>query len=127
VQQSLLSAHPDANVRVYAIWLPIFPDDARETVPAGAFTDRRVVQWWDQEKLVGRWYAQRMRDMERRLAQGSIDVGGTVLWDAYVVYGPDARWNGAPTGLHRWGRPILATRASLNDAFDTLVNAAGSK
>jgi hypothetical protein len=125
VQQSVLDAHPDAKVRVYAIWLPIFDADVRQSWPADAFSDERVVQWWDQDTRVGRWYAPHMRDMEPRLATGSVDVGGTILWDAYVVYGPEATWNDASTSVYRWGRPILATRETLSTAVDKLVNTGG--
>lgn len=122
MQESLLDAHPDADLRVYAIWFSMYPTDLRERWPAGVLTDARVVHWWDEEKRVGRWYGQRMRDMEDRLAPGAANVGGTILWDAYLVYGPEAQWNDAPTGLRRWGRPIFATREAFDEVVGNLVN-----
>ena len=113
----MLENNPGARIAVYAIWMPIFPDDAADRWPAEALTDRRVVHWWDGEKRVGRWFAQRMRDLEPELAPGSIDVGGTILWDAYLVYGPGRQWNDSASGVHRWGRPILGTREHLEQAF----------
>ena len=113
MQQNVLEKNPNAPIAVYAIWMPIFPDDARDRWPADGLTDGRVVHWWDQEKSTGRWYAQRMRELEPRLAPESIDVGGTILWDAYVVYGPGVEWSDSASGVDRWGRPILATREYL--------------
>lgn len=121
MQTSLLDAHPDAHIRVYAIWFNMYPTDLRERWPADVLTDRRVVHWWDEEKLVGRWYAPRMRAMEDSLAPGSRGVGGTILWDAYLVYGPGARWNDAPAGLRKWGRTILRTREPFRDTVEQLA------
>ena len=120
-QESLLEAHPQADLRVYAVWFNMFPTDLRERWPADALTDRRVVHWWDEEKRVGRWYAQQMDDIKDRLAPGARDAGGTILWDAYLVYGPDARWDETPSGLRRWGRPIFATRESLEEEVGRLL------
>jgi hypothetical protein len=47
--------------------------------------------------------------------------GTPILWDSYLVYGPDARWEDAPTGLRRWGRTILKTQDGLSKAVDDLV------
>lgn len=121
----MLDAHPDADLRVYAIWFAMYPTDLRERWPADVLTDARVVHWWDEGKQVGRWYAQRMGDIRDRLAPGASDAGGTILWDAYLVYGPDARWDDAPTGLRRWGRPIFATREPFGEVVGSLVSTAG--
>jgi hypothetical protein len=121
VQESVLQTHPDANLRVYAIWFAMYATDLRERWPSNILTDARVRHWWDEDKQVGRWYAERMRQMEERLAPGSAALGGTILWDSYLVYGPDARWDDAPSDLRRWGRPIFATRDSLIEALDAAV------
>ena len=102
----------------------MYPDDARERWSADLLTDRRVTPWWDEEKSVGRWYGERMREMEDRRAPGARDLDGPILWDAYLVYGPEAKWNDTPTGLRRWGRTILATREPFLETFQTLVDAA---
>lgn len=122
MQQEILGKNPNASIAVYAIWMPIFPDDARARWPVDALTDRRVSHWWDDEQRVGRWYAQRMRDLAPRLAPGSIDVGGTILWDGYVAYGPGTQWSDSGAGVHRWGRPILATREHLQGVIAQLAN-----
>lgn len=104
----------------------MWPTDRRETWPADVLTDRRVVHWWDEEKRVGRWYAPQMDEIADRLAPGAPAAGGTILWDAYLVYGTDARWDEAPTGLRRWGRPIYATKESLEEAVGNLLNTTGT-
>ena len=62
----------------------------------------------------------------RALDKHAVACGGGVnhrlgLWDAFLVYGPESRWDAAPTGLRRWGRTILATRDALREAVEGLV------
>jgi hypothetical protein len=119
----LLDKYPDADVRVYAVWFSMYPTDARDRWPGDVLTDRRVVHWWNEDRRVGRWYAPRMRAMADRLAAGSEGMGGAILWDAYLVYGRDAEWTDAPSGLRRWGRPIFATREPFSETVGNLVKA----
>jgi hypothetical protein len=117
VQEELLDKHPDANVRVYAIWFSMFGTETRDDWPADVLTDSRVTHWWDEGKTVGRWYMPRIEEMRETMSPQSAGFAGNVLWDAYLVYGPDARWDAAPTGLRRWGRTILKTQDGLREAF----------
>ena len=52
-------------------------------------------------------------------APQSIDIDGDVLWDAYLIYGPDARWDGdqPPPGVISWGSTILLTRETFQSAL----------
>ena len=118
----MLDKHKDADVRVYAIWFSMFGDERRDDWPADLLTDRRVTHWWDEGKTVGRWYMPRIGQMRETMSAQSTGFAGNVLWDAYLVYGPEARWEDPPTGLRRWGRTILRTQNGLRDAFTAVVN-----
>jgi len=59
-------------------------------------------------------------DLLQKLTADSAWAGGDVLWDAYLLYGSDARWDDAPTHLIHWGRTIVAARQSLRDDFAKL-------
>ena len=126
MQEELLAKHGDADVRVYAVWFSMYPTDLRERWPADVLTDRRVVHFWDEPKNVGRWYAEREKDIESRVAPDSSGLGQPVLWDAYLVYGRESRWDEAPTELHRWGRTILSTKESLGEAAESLLQGANT-
>jgi hypothetical protein len=118
----VLDVRKESDLRVYAIWFSMYPTDLRERWPADVLTDPRVVHWWDDERAVGRWYAERAEKMASELAPGASPLGGTILWDAYLVYGPESRWDeGGPTDLRRWGRTILQTREPLQQVMDALV------
>lgn len=121
MQQELLEKQRAADLRVYAVWFSMYPTDRRENWPPDVLTDHRITHWWDEEKAVGRWYMQRTPDMQAALAPGSSGFAGDVLWDAYIVYGPDATWETGPAHLRRWGRTILRTRDELRAAFDAVL------
>jgi hypothetical protein len=122
VQEDILTKHKDADLEVYAIWFSMYPTDLRERWPAEILTDPRVVHYWDDAKNVGKWYGDRFREMESSVAPNSSGLGAPVLWDAYLVYGPEARWDEAPTGLRRWGRTILRTQDALRQSVDDVLS-----
>ena len=118
MQEELVKTHKDSNLRIYAVWFSMYPGDAPERWPSTALPDRRVRHYWDEEREVGEWYASRMDGMRDKLVPHSKGVEPPVLWDAYLVYGPEARWEDAPTGLRRWGRTILHTKEELLKALE---------
>ena len=90
---------------VYAVWFSMVPGDRRERWPDDLLTDRRVVHLWDEERLVGKVFGERV----------TRNQPGLVEWDAWILYGPDSTWgSGAPpTQRLGWGRTIVATRDEL--------------
>ncbi len=80
MQHEILAASPKANVRIYAVWFNMLPNDSRGKFPTDLLTDSRVTQFWDENHWVGTAFA--------RLA----DWHKGVLWDAYFLYGPEASW-----------------------------------
>jgi len=65
--------------------------------------DRRVRHFWDEQKVVGRWFA----------AQAGWEEGD-VMWDVYFLYGPGAEWSETP------GEPI-AHAGTIEDEAAELV------
>lgn len=120
MQTQLLTRYPKANLRVYADWFSMMPADSRAKWSAGLLTDSRVIHRWDEGKLAGRWFATRTAGVQPQLAAGSAWNDGDVLWDAYLLYGADARWDDAPTGLIHWGRTIVAGRDTLKGDLETI-------
>ena len=119
MQTELLAKYPKADLRVYAVWFNMYPGDARAKWPPSLLTDARVIHRWDEGKLVGIWYGDRTAAMRSQLAAGS-SWNGQILWDSYLLYGTDATWTNAPTGLIRWGRTIVAGREPLRQDFERL-------
>ena len=124
MQTELLQKYPRANLRVYAVWFNMMPADARAKWPANLLPDSRALHRWDEPKAAGTWYGPRTDGMKSQLAPGSAWRNGDILWDAYLLYGTDARWDDAPTRLIHWGRTIVAGRDTLKADFEMLF---GSK
>ena len=120
MHNELLAKYPKADVRVYAIWFGMFPGDARDKWPAELLTDIRVMHRWDEPKAVGMFFGSNKAKLQPRLTADSNGAGGDVLWDSYLLYGPDARWDGFPTGLRQWGRTIVAARGTLAKEFERI-------
>lgn len=121
MQEALLDKHSDADLRIYAVWFSMYPTDRRENWPSDVLTDPRVVHWWDEGKVIGRWYMEQIADMQAARAPASAGYAGDILWDAFMVYGPDAKWDAAPTDLRKWGRTILGTSDDLKAEFERVV------
>lgn len=114
---NLLEQQPAAELRVYAVWYAMIPFDAASRVPVELFDDPRVVQYWDRERSLGRWYGTHP------------DYGAdpsSVWWDTYVLYGPESRWIGAPTHRINLGYTIVETREELRASLAPLLAPAPS-
>jgi len=120
VQTELLDKYRQANLRVYAVWFSMMPADSRAKWPPSLLTDSRVIHRWDAPKTIGRWYAPQTPEMRAQLSDGSTWSDRDILWDAYLLYAPDAMWNDTPTGLIRWGRTSwLDVTASARISIDS--------
>jgi hypothetical protein len=119
VQQTLLDGNTGAPVRVYAIWFNMYPGDARDRWHSNLLPDGRVVHFWDETESVGRLFAGAVQRLAVRRAPQSIDLEGDVLWDAYLLYGRDARWEAddTPADVISWGAPILLTQETFQRDF----------
>ena len=120
MQTELLQKYPHANLRVYAVWFSMMPADSRTKWSANLLTDSRVLHRWDEPKALGTWFAPRTDAIAPQLAPGAAWGNGAILWDAYLLYGADARWDEAPASLIHWGRTIVAGRETLKADFEKL-------
>jgi hypothetical protein len=112
VRKEILDADPRADLRVIAVWFPNIEGDVRDAWPASLLDDPRVVHLWEEGQDIGRWYGTRTRPGQ-----------DWTEWDAFFVYGPEARWSGGPPQHLAWGRTIIREREKLRQA----VQASGSR
>jgi hypothetical protein len=106
VQNELLEKHPTAGLQVYVVWFSMIATDARAAWrwTGNVMSDSRVVHFWDDQKVVGRWFAQQETPAQ-------IDAG--IVWDTYFLYGPEAEWVAKP-------EPLISSGATVLDEYDTL-------
>jgi hypothetical protein len=111
VQSEILKAHPQARLRVYAIWVNKQVGDARSRWDAAGLTDPRVVHLWDAKDVSGAWLVGNVQGY-----QGSD-------WDTYLLFGPEATWTSQPTPLRSSGAPVFDRIGQLSQALDPLLTA----
>lgn len=104
MQSRILQRYADADLRVYVVWLPVMPLDARFDV-ADLVVDRRAAHFWDNEQRV----SEALGD-----AYGS---PGRLVWDAFFVFGPDATWELGPPDPVATGSPVVEHMATLESAL----------
>lgn len=105
MQKEILEENPSANVHVYVVWFSMLRTDARSMWRWGghALTDRRVSHFWDEQKLVGRRFAEMTPD----------EAVNHFIWDAYYLYGPEAQWDAQPA-------PLISNGGTVREKFDEL-------
>ncbi len=106
VQTQLLERDPDANVRVFAVWLnPYGRPPARGSWDESILPDERVTHVWDPERVVGLWLG--------RSANVPLRYPGDVVWDAWLVFGREGEWTPKPRHLVGFGWTVIGTRDEL--------------
>ena len=113
MRENILDDQPDAKLAVYAVWMPMLGDEERGDWDGGPLLERRVQHLWDGERVVGRALA----DAET----GGLGSPGGIVWDAYVLFGPDARWGEAPPEPLAAGSTIIGETGELEDAAADLL------
>jgi hypothetical protein len=74
--------------------------------------DSRVTNLWDEQRVASQWFSQH------------IDGEQGYVWDAYYLYGPDARWessNSAPTSLVSTGGTVRSKLGDLEASLTPLL------
>ena len=98
--RSYFEEHPDLNVPVHLVWLPMFPRPMeRWALPAMAeeFAGWGMSQYWDDEHRVSAAVKERLIP----------EVEEDVPWDMFILFGPEARWADAERHVLGWGRPVI--------------------
>ena len=83
--------------------------DSRDRWDGDGVTDPRVKHFWDEQKLVGKWFSATVLHHQ-----------GTT-WDFYALYGPDATWGSTPPQAMSQGGTIITKRDQLRAAILPLL------
>ena len=94
----------------HAAWFNVLARDRRSGWSPDRFNDHRVLEFWDADRTLSRWYKDHLPGH-----------GRTIAWDLYALYGPDARWEAAPGKLVNWGRAVYSKREQLAAEVDSLL------
>lgn len=102
---------------VYAVWFDMWPGDNRSKWK-DKLADPRAVNFWDEGKIVGKWYAKHIQELE--------GYHGKVIWDAYFLYGPQAKWDHKPPPIESWGSPVFRKVGRLRKDLVRLLKPASA-
>ena len=101
MQRDILEEHPGSDLKVYVVWFNMLEEDSREEWDSCTVSDPRATNLWDEDRLTS-------------AALGpSVKGAAPPVWDAYLLYGPNARWSSAPPSPISTGATIYATREKL--------------
>ncbi|MEP6742235.1 MAG: hypothetical protein ABJB61_07025 [bacterium] len=114
MQREILEKNPSARLRVYVIWFSMLPTDARSRWgwTSGVLTDGRATHFWDEKKIVGRWFAK--QDNPQADSPG-------IVWDAFYLYGPNAEWDSKPEPLIIFGATVRDEAGKLKEKLVPLL------
>ena len=113
MQKNILDKYPDADLKIYAVWMPVIRGDSRLAVPnaVALLPDLRVIHFWDQTRISGNFFKNNIVP----------NVRVSVAWDMFFLYDKDAKWDKIPGPLVDKGRTIIATSGSLGYELGELI------
>lgn len=82
MRSGVLDQLPNEDIRVYVVWVPMFRGRERDVPRATReILDSRASHYWDGDSVLGKGYRETLRLSED-------------AWDIFLLYGPEARWEG---------------------------------
>ncbi len=108
MQSEILETNPDADITVYAVWVP-FLGGSEEAIDISVMSDERVQHLWDESAVTSDWFA-----------SNAFDSG--TGYDYFLVYGADARWTQSEApALTTSGATIIGQSGELRAAVEELL------
>lgn len=98
-----------------AIWFNMLFSDSRQRWDPDLLTDPRVTHYWDPDQEIGRWFDQNEQSI------GFDFNRGPIVWDAFLLFGPEATWKDIPDPLISFGNTVIADNDELHEATMTLL------
>jgi hypothetical protein len=81
-----------------------------------------VTVFWDDDRLAGRWFDENVTKLGERQGEK-----GRVEWDAFILFGADARWGERGPDHISWGRTVYEERERLAQDLDAALNAGAAR
>jgi hypothetical protein len=83
MQNAVLTKYADPNLRVYMVWVPKLRGLERDVASATTqYPEGRAMHFWDAHSALVTGYRETLQLPED-------------AWDVFLLYGPDAKWEGA--------------------------------
>lgn len=112
VRENVLKKYPEAELEVYVVWFSMIPGDRKERWNPEILDDKRVTQYWDEKRVLGKWIS---KNIDGCTHLGPID------WDSYYLFDSDGKWSEVFEGVKACGSPILGSVEPFTDAIAELL------
>jgi len=99
---------------VYAVWLPMLAGDSRSAWDSNVLNDPRVQEFWDGDRIAGKWFADKQLD--------GLGGPGSIIWDAYYAFPSNSTWTSKPSGALAAGSDIIDNVSGLEHNFIPLLH-----
>ena len=108
MQKGILDAFPDADLDVLVIWISMMEADKYDAAEeaAGKFSDARVRQFYDPQRVAGRALAKRLGH------------SGEIAWDMYFFYPAGAIWQKLPPHPEAYAHQLRGGWADQRRCFE---------
>ena len=142
MQQEILAKNRSSEISVYVVWLSMLSGDTQDRLSEAEerLDDPRVTHFWDEERSLGRWVKENVltsfteRDwvsgeapgaglsvQEIEQIKGGQPLQEDIVWDAYLLYGGEARWDETPEPLVGWGSTVIQAADKLLEEVTLLL------
>ena len=101
MQKEILEEHTNSDLRVYVVWFNMLAGDSRSGWDECVMSDPRATHLWDEKRLASRAFA------------GEVEGMAEPVWDAYLLYGPEATWGDGPSRPISSGYTVYGAREEL--------------
>jgi hypothetical protein len=95
---------------VYVVWVRRWAADAPSEIDGAGMVDPRVTHLWDAGNVVGQGFLERL----------GVDFGG-LDYDFFLLFDPDARWDGSPPRPDSSGATVIGESERLADSAASLL------
>lgn len=109
--QTILTKNPDIDVAIYTIWFRGYRGGSREAWPKELLTDKRVTHYWDDQDIIGTWFAKQGKNI------GLEARDGIFLWDAFLLFTRDSIWEEYPDELNAGSSPVMSSIKLLQESL----------
>ena len=109
--KAFLEEHPDVDVAVLIVWLPMFPRPAEWwMLPRMVKEFSGLEQFWDHERTVSAVVKERIVP----------DFSGDVPWDLFILIDAEATWRTAGEHIVASGYTVVETQHALFEELERL-------
>jgi hypothetical protein len=113
--QRILDENPTEPLAVFVVWFAVLGPDSAESIDVGLISDPRVRHYWDSDEEVSEFFSAHSEEVGV--------PGAGLLWDAYLLFDSEARWEETPGRQVGFGAPVVSETERLSGELEAIWGA----